>query len=412
MTSRGELMSRRARWTAPLVAVLLLGTVSSQDTAISAGIVSRIIDSPAGDATAEPNLTRGGDGLLYLSWIGESEVGEHELYYSRRDSSTWSSPVRIASGETWFVNWADFPAIATIDGQVMLASWLEKTGLGTYAYGVRMSLSGDGGKGWEAPFFVHRDSTPTEHGFVSLTTVAENRFMAVWLDGRETVNENSAMTLRAAVVGSDGELREESLLDPRVCDCCQTSAATTGDGSIVVVYRDRGDDETRDISITRFTDDVWTTPTTVHPDGWKIAGCPVNGPAVAARDSIVAVAWFTVGSQEVPVVNVAFSRDHGQTFAPPMRVDNGDPLGRVDIVFSDDSSVVVCWIENGDQDSHLMIRRACLDEYMSRPVAVTSISPERESGFPHLGANDEEVILTWTDTGHQKGVKTALITAD
>ena len=43
------------------------------------------------------------------------------------------------------------------------------------------------------------------------------------------------------VVGASEEL------DPKVCDCCQTAAAVTDDGP-VVVYRNRSDQELRDIS--------------------------------------------------------------------------------------------------------------------------------------------------------------------
>ena len=36
-----------------------------------------------------------------------------------------------------------------------------------------------------------------------------------------------------------------------------------------------------------------TATTAVYNDGWKIAACPVNGPAVAANGKRVALAWFT-----------------------------------------------------------------------------------------------------------------------
>ena len=59
------------------------------------------------------------------------------------------------------------------------------------------------------------------------------------------------MTLRAAFIDKKGNKINEWELDGRVCDCCQTTAAITNDGP-VVVYRDRSDDEVRDMSIVRY----------------------------------------------------------------------------------------------------------------------------------------------------------------
>ena len=51
------------------------------------------------------------------------------------------------------------------------------------------------------------------------------------------------MTLRYASFDGEGNKIEESLLDDKVCDCCQTDAAMTSKGPIIV-YRNRSDEET------------------------------------------------------------------------------------------------------------------------------------------------------------------------
>ncbi len=58
------------------------------------------------------------------------------------------------------------------------------------------------------------------------------------------------MTIRGAIIDKQGNKSGEWELDNRVCDCCQTSTAITANGPIVV-YRDRSDEEIRDISIVR-----------------------------------------------------------------------------------------------------------------------------------------------------------------
>ena len=98
------------------------------------------------------------------------------------------------------------------------------------------------------------------------------------------------MTLRSAVIGSDGNV-ERSLVDDMVCDCCQTSM-TVSQGIPIVVYRDRTKGEIRDISFSRYIDQKWTEPQPIHEDGWKINGCPVNGPNIDSFEENV-VSWFS-----------------------------------------------------------------------------------------------------------------------
>ena len=105
------------------------------------------------------------------------------------------------------------------------------------------------------------------------------------------------MTLRAAIVSERGEVSKDILLDNRSCDCCQTTAAITTNGP-VVIYRDRSEEEIRDISIVRQVEGKWTAPKVIHSDNWQINGCPVNGPKVASLGNNLAVAWFTAAGDQ------------------------------------------------------------------------------------------------------------------
>src|SRR5687768_4809384 len=108
---------------------------------------------------------------------------------------------------------------------------------------------------------------------------------------RRTRAAPESMTLRYATIDANGNLADETQLDERVCECCQTSAAVTSAGPIAV-YRDRSATEVRDIYIVRQVNGSWTSPQPVYADNWQINGCPVNGPSVAADGSRVAVAWL------------------------------------------------------------------------------------------------------------------------
>src|SRR3546814_19690973 len=112
---------------------------------------------------------------------------------------------------------------------------------------------------------------------------------AGWLDGRKTVSAPAeagehaghacgARTLRAAVFAHDQHKQHEWLLDASTCDCCQTDAALSARGP-VVVWRDRTAHELRDIQIARFAQGTWNAPRHVHRDNWHMSAWPEIGRA-------------------------------------------------------------------------------------------------------------------------------------
>jgi hypothetical protein len=236
---------------------------------------------------------------------------------------------------------------------------------------------------------------------VSLFPLVNGAWGLVWLDGRafhaadggEAPNE---MALRFRSMSREGVWGEETVIDGRICDCCQTSAAITSRGP-VIVYRDRSPEEIRDIHVIRLVDGAWTEGTPVHADGWRISACPVNGPAVAARGDRVAVAWFT-GADDVAKVNVAFSSDAGATFSAPVRVDEGDPAGRVDIVMLADGSALITWLERADDAARVLVRRVEANGLAGPSVEVARSSDARASGFPRvIEAPDGSLVFAWSD---------------
>ena len=368
------------------------------------------IASPAPAGSAEPNLTAGPDGF-YLTWLERLGGDRHALRFSRLDPSdrSWSEPVTVMERGGLFVNWADFPSLVALEDGTLAAHWLEKSGPGAYAYDVRVAVSTDGGATWGEDIVPHTDGLEAEHGFVSLFPV-DGRVGAVWLDGRETVT-GGPMTLRFATLGPGGAT-DDVLLDADVCDCCQTGAAVTSDGPIVV-YRDRTAGEVRDIHIVRRVGGQWTRSRPVHEDGWVINACPVNGPAVAASGRRVAVAWFTASPD--PRVLVAFSGNGGASFAPPVRVDGGSPQGRVDVVLLEDGAALVSWLERASEGedgagggAEIRFRRVASDGGMGDPERLASTSAARASGFPHMARIDDALLFAWTEDGDPPRVRTAL----
>jgi hypothetical protein len=378
--------------------------------------VVRELATPAAPGSLGPSLLATGGGRLLLSWVEPRGEGRHALRFAERaKGAPWSEPLTVAEGSGWFVNWADFPHLAALEDGTLFAHWLEKRpGGGTYDYDVRVTRSRDAGRRWDPPFAPYRDESAGEHGFVALAPLDAARMGILFLDGRETKRADGAMTLRFTSLSRAAPPEPDVRLDDRVCDCCQTALARTSRG-LVAAYRDRSPDEVRDIAVVRLESGRWTAPVIPAADGWQIHACPVNGPALAAAGERVALAWFTMAG-EAPRVKLAFSDDAGASWGPPQVVDDGQPIGRVDVVLPrgpaggrGDGSAVVSWLEQTENGASLRLRRVGSGPTASASVSLAGTSAARSSGFPRLAAADGELVVAWRDASDPGRLVTALV---
>ena len=380
-----------------LLSFLMIVSCASKDIAIEE------IPFLYENSNAQPSLVSK-NGSLSLSWISSNGEKNAALNFSQFKEGKWINPQTIATGSDWFVNWADFPAHA-INGDLILSSYLKKSTSGTYTYDVVLSLQKLSGEKIKEDFILHTDDVKAEHGFVSIIPNNNNGFFITWLDGRNTVDQgldghHKPMTIRFAEITSVGDVTNESELDSATCDCCQTSIAVTNNGP-VVVYRDRSNKEVRDIYIARKINGVWETPASVHNDGWIINGCPVNGPKVAYNSNNLAVSWFTVSNQK-PTVNLSFSKSNGASFSSPIKINDNDAIGRVDVAFLNDQEVLVSYIEVDDVGTYLRIKKVSIDGNVSAPITISQIDGGRNTGVPQLEIFNDEVFVVWTVSVNEK----------
>ena len=145
----------------------------------------------------------------------------------------------------------------------------------------------------------------------------------------------------------------------------------------------------------------------VHADNWKIAACPVNGPALSANGRTVAIAWFTAQGDEGHAY-AAFSSDAGRSFGAPIRLDDASALGRVDVVLLPDGSAAATWIEFADNRADFRMRRVTTSGERSVPIAIGAMASSRASGYPRMAAFGREIVFAWTEAGTPSQVKTAV----
>ncbi len=366
-------------------------------TLLPAGVRDPLVEWSGPPGSSKPHLTRTARGDLLLSWLEPRAGQRFALRATSRVGNQWSEPVTVVESDRFFVNWADFASITETATGAWVVHWLEKTAAKSYAYHIRLAASKDRGRTWSAPVTVHSDTSATEHGFAAMVPLATGAVAVAWLDGRQMTDSAGAMTVRTANWNPDGSVSAETTLDPRTCECCQVSMAAAKAG-LVAVYRDRSDQEVRDIAIVRQIGGQWSAPAKVGDDGWVSRQCPVNGPSIAAVGDAVGVAWFTAANG-TPMVKAALSQDGGRTFGLPIRIDDGNPLGRVHVQVTGPGRGAVTWLEAKENDGVWRVRQIGTgrDTQPARTVGATTRT--RDAGFPRTALIGSDLYVAYTEPG-------------
>lgn len=401
------------------ISVVLL-MCSCEEQPLQRPLMEYVMNNPADSGSRYPNFYMDDSGKLYMSWLARIEEDIFALQYSSYFNEQWTEPRTIQMDTNFFVNWADFPSVVGFEGSELAAHRLRKIEGGPYAYKVEISFFDSTGSGsWSEPITAHQDTTATEHGFVSLEPMNNEKVLAVWLDGRMTASRaddeyadtSKSMMFRSAEISKSGEITNREVIDGTVCDCCQTDLTKTNDG-YVAVYRGRSAEEVRDIKIARYDTESgsWSEPVVVHADNWQIMACPVNGPRVVSNGNNVAVAWYTAEGDN-PRVLLARSTDGGRTFNDPILLNeqNYRVLGRTDLVLSDEGSVYVSWMQEFEGMGYVMMRQVMPDGSVSDPQTVGITDASRSSGFPRIAKMEDSLIFAWTQTEPIYRVRTAKV---
>jgi hypothetical protein len=219
--------------------------------------------------------------------------------------------------------------------------------------------------------------------------------------------QKSGLYYASAGASSVGE-RE---LAKGVCYCCKTALAVGPTGTIHAAWRHVYAGNLRDMAATMSTDGgrTFSDPVRVSEDGWEIAGCPDDGPAMVVDQSgTVHLVWPTMidGATPEGALFYATSRD-GVTFAPRTRIPTMsqsrpthpqiaiDPKGRV----------MVAWDEFADGQRVAAAREvkgvagASIDFGPIRMVALSG-----PATYPVLAATDAGILAVWTTGGDTPAV--------
>ncbi len=360
------------------------------------------IENPAGASSEASNLFQDEDGEIYLSWIEMLPDSSDGLYISKLESNIFKEKQLVASGNDWFVNWADFPSFAKFENQdTYVVSWLQKSAGGTYDYDVHIAISKGDLKSWNYKFILNQDGINAEHGFLSLHPEG-NEMSAVWLDGRNTKVDHGAMTLRYARFDTEGVIIHDEELDYRICDCCQTDF-TIYDETKYVVYRDRSMAEYRDNVIKIGRDSTWSKPIQLDTIHWETSSCPVNGPAIASSENYLATLSYMQNEQDFQVGLNIYDRKR-MRMDTSIILNDSLSLGRFDIKFSDDQRIEIIWMEYDQEQNYLMHGTYDPETHDFKKSKLWKMDDRRKSGFPRMVVDSKYCYICYTrvtDHRHQ-----------
>lgn len=353
-----------------------------------------------------------GPALLFARETGDSA----SIEWARWKNGGWQDTALIHAGDHLLLNWADRPGMAFGPSGDAHAHWLEVDPRGDFTYGIRTVHSADGGRSWSEPDRPHADTAVAEHGFGQWMT-GERGTVFAWLDGRRFDGHpnpaKAPMEVRAAQWRADAGWSQEIVLDTSACTCCPLAATPTADGHLLT-YRDRTPEEIRDFSGVTLQASEDGPPLVVSEaaplghDGWQIAGCPVNGSALATVQGLTLALWFTA-AQDSARIRSAWRQSDG-TWGGITNLNSGDAVGRVATAADGQGRFHGIWMERRETGA-VLVGQCWSPEgepLLPDPVELTGVDDARAGGFPTaVGLDSGGILLAWTSTGKEARVHTA-----
>lgn len=351
--------------------------------------------------------------LTAVVWTASTDSASDIFVAVSQDSgATFSPPSRVnhlegdarASGEQ--------PARVVIGrGPIIHVVWpTRQDGISQ----IRYASSTDLGRTFSNAVTVAGDKLSGARGWESVTLGWDGAVHLAWLDGRNAAPRNAHAAHGHAHAGAktDSAPRQdvyhatwkgsaapaERQVAANVCFCCKTAIATAGE-KVYVAYRHIFPDSIRDIAVARSIDNgvTFEAPSRLSDDGWKIAGCPDDGPAMAADShGGLHVAWPTFVEGATPRKGIFYaSMAEGQAFTPRLRLDAGDSAAAHPQIAADDhGAAAVVWDEHVDGARRIVLRR--IANGAAAPVETFAAAG---GVYPAVAAAEGHWIVVWSQQG-------------
>jgi hypothetical protein len=315
------------------------------------------------------------------------------LQFSVWRNEAWSKPITITAAQPFSRHPSESPGVIALSNTNLIAYWSQRPAneATTKEVDVYFAVSTDRGRHWTAPTLANVAGSGQESSYPSVAPMDDKRAALIWLDGTNWTKQKR-VALMSRTIRSDGSTDEATVIDQDTCTCCPTSLAQAGSG-LVAAYRGHTTENIRDISVLRNVNGRWSQRGVLHADHWHFTGCPVNGPHLDATQKRALITWFTA-AQDRPTVNLAFSDDAGANFSAPIRVDEGNAIGRAQAVLLPGRSAAAFWLERVSGTTRLLVRAVHEDGMLEMPIEVSHGS---DLGCPHAARGAGAILITWAE---------------
>lgn len=265
-------------------------------------------------------------GLYLLSVQQTGETSALTLRMSHDSGDHWMPPTQLtAPGVTVTTSAENAPQLAA-HGMYAFALWQQRDASGV----AQLLLARSTGMGAAPPSITPVTDKPltdkTYSGFATLATAPNGDLYAAWLDGRDKTSDSTGTFNVYLARSTDHGLsfHPNVKVATLACPCCRPSVAIAANGNVYVAYRHVFGDNERDIAVATSTDhgEHFAPPVRIANDRWKLFGCPESGPVAATQGNKLVVAWYTAAGRH-PGIRLTASRDAGRTFSRELSVSDG-----------------------------------------------------------------------------------------
>lgn len=402
-TARHENLMRRSFL---LICIGLLGGLGVAFGAAPAALADYPVDihvvPPAStQPIMAPALVTAGNGTTWQVWI-EPVGSSGKLSLSRFDPATgawtdrrdfWSDPRLAATPEHTLRVVADERGPCAV-------GWTRTVSTGTQ---LMLSRRAENGAHWLPPVEIPTIDAPITPA--ALARGSDGRLLVAWNEFRD----GDQPVLRAQFMGSSAgpaSVSQETAAD------IAPDAAVFPDGSALLAFRGRSDDDLCTMRIVSWADGAWQPARTLGADH-RLDVATACGPRFATYGGQVAVAWLATVEGKSGLF-VSTSPDAGGRFTLPRRIDAGQPRGQPAMQMLRDGSVLVLWSEAGDLPGlylrHLPPRRD------PHPAVRLAISPGNHPGPVALSllkdydTKPAQILVTHAPAGATPSGQTLLVT--
>ena len=127
-----------------LALIVVTGIVAAAQTPQPWTVKIQPLQLAAEKGSNGPQLSVSKKGAL-VSWLESGDDGA-TLKFAERTGSGWTQPVKVASGEDWFVTDADTPSVLRLSNGTLVADWMQASSEEFKASNLRLTYSKDDGK--------------------------------------------------------------------------------------------------------------------------------------------------------------------------------------------------------------------------------------------------------------------------